>query len=241
LLGPRSKAVRALIFAQGRSGTTLLENLLCSSGHFTRNGEVLKPSQHKVYFPRAYVEGLARKNPQANYVCHVKPYHLDKDRQEYGLRPVAMEPFVNALSRSGWQIIHLTRENKLRQYLSIAVARARGAYEKFDDSPENQRITADREEFTREVTFRIESDRRERAALAHLPHIELEYGRDLEQAETHQATVDRVLDYLGLERRPIATTLRKINTRSIASIVENVDELANWARELGVERWLDDE
>lgn len=238
-LGPRSSAVRALIFAQGRTGTTLLENLLCSSGHFSRNGEVLKPRTHRIAFPRPYLEGLARERPNDNYICHVKPYHLDLHREKFGLRPVDTDRFLTSLSASGWKIIHLTRENKLRQFLSLEVAKARGAYEKFDDRPEDQRIVVNREDFAREISFRIECERRQRESLAGMPHIEMEYERDLEDSEAHQATADRLFDYLGLERRPVATTLRKINARPIASIVENADELADWARELGVERWLD--
>jgi hypothetical protein len=238
LFGPRSTAVRALIFAQGRSGTTLLENLLCSSGHFTRNGEVLRGERLHILFPNAFLEGLARKRPHDNFICHVKPGHIDQDRQDVSARPIDLRRFLETLSSRGWRIIHLYREDKLRQYLSAEMGKARGSFHKFDDQPEEYRIIANRDQFAAGLAALIECDRRERAALASIPHVEVQYETDLESSGAHQVTVDRVLDYLGLERRPVATRLRKINYRPIAEIVENYDAFAAWSHELGAGAWL---
>ena len=45
---------RVVIFAQGRTGSTLLEDILCSSGYFSANGELLSkknsPFQGKILF-----------------------------------------------------------------------------------------------------------------------------------------------------------------------------------------------
>ncbi len=238
LFGARSTAVRALIFAQGRSGTTLFENLLCSSGHFTRNGEVLRGERLHITFPNAFLEGLARKRPHHNFICHVKPGHLDQDRQDVGARPVDSRRFLETLSSRGWRIIHLYREDKLRQYLSAEVGKVRGSFHKFDDQPEEDRIIVNRDQFAAGLAALIACDRRERAALASVPHVEVQYETDLESSGAHQATIDRVLDYLGLERRPVATRLRKINYRPIAEIVENYDAFAAWSHELGAGAWL---
>jgi hypothetical protein len=118
------------------------------------------------------------------------------------------------------------------------MGKARGSFHKFDDQPEEYRIIANRDQFAAGLAALIECDRRERAALASIPHVEVQYETDLESSGAHQVTVDRVLDYLGLERRPVATRLRKINYRPIAEIVENYDAFAAWSHELGAGAWL---
>ena len=248
LFGVPSTGVRALIFGQGRTGTTLLEQLLCSSGHFTPNGEVLRDRPH-VLFRNALLEGLARKHPHENFICHVMPWHLGWDRRNAGASPIYLRQagapvadlrrFLTTLSSRGWRIIHLSRQNKLRHCLSHQVARERGGFHKFDDQPEEFRIVVDRDEFSARLAGRIECDRRERAALASIPHLELHYETDLESPHVHQDTINRVLDHLGLERRPVETKLRKINNRPIAEIVGNYDQFAAWACELGAAEWLD--
>ena len=52
--------VRVVIFAQGRTGSTLLESLLCSTGHFFKNGELLNndTGKNEIIFPTQYIRGL---------------------------------------------------------------------------------------------------------------------------------------------------------------------------------------
>lgn len=64
----REEQVRAVIIAQGRSGSTVFEDILCSSGHFTGHGELLRK---KVLFPQKFVVGFANAC-EGNFICHVK-------------------------------------------------------------------------------------------------------------------------------------------------------------------------
>lgn len=48
-----SQRTRILIFAQGRTGSSLLEDLICSSGYFQPNREILNKKRDKYYFRRA--------------------------------------------------------------------------------------------------------------------------------------------------------------------------------------------
>jgi LPS sulfotransferase NodH len=230
-LNRRPENVRVLLFAQGRTGTTLLEELLCSTGHLVRHGEILRKRGKYIRFPIAYVKGRARCVGKRNFICHVKPSHL---RFIAGSRPADLKGFLQALTDDGFRIISLTRSDRLGQFLSMRMGEARGNFHKRDDSPETTRLVIDRKQLQEWVEKRQSRDKEESAALEGFDVIRVEYGADLENSELHQATIDRILDSLSLPRRPVRTSLRKINRRPVWDIVENYHEFATWAEELGV-------
>lgn len=239
LLRRKPRNVRVVIFGQGRSGSTLLEDLLCSTGHFTRHGEILGKGARRVRFPTAFLKGSARRRRNENFICHVKPDHLRGDRERAGALPVDIKLFLQSIIADGFKVIHLKRANKLGQFLSQRMAEARGEYHKRDDQLENQRLVVDREQLERGIERRRERDGEETVALNGFDFIEVEYERDLESPESHQQTIDRVLDFLALEHRPVQTSLRKVNRRPMSDIVENYDEFAAWVREMGIADALD--
>ena len=222
-----------MIFAQGRTGSTLLEDLLCSTGHFAKHGEILGEGASQVRFPAAFLKGSARRRPHVNFICRVKPSHLGSDRERAGARPSDIRAFLQSIVDDGFRIIHLRRSNKFAQFLSLKMAEARGQYHKRDDGPETQRVTVDRQQLIEFMEWRRARDREDAAALEGLDFIEVEYERDLEKPSMHQPTIDRILDRLSLERHPVQTSLRKVNKRLFREIVENYDEFADWASELG--------
>lgn len=235
---PRDKP-RVIIFAQGRTGSTLLESLLCSTGYFEERGEVLGAGGERILFPAAFLKGLARCPDGKGFICHVKPGHLARDRIAAGATPVDARRFLTALTNDGWRIIHLARANKLRQFISNRMAEARGAYHKRDERAEIRTVTVDRKQLEDDLRVRQAMSAAESAALQGLPVHHIEYEKDLEQPLAHQATVNGVLEFLGLERRAAASELRKINTRPIREMIANYDEFARWATELGWSSALD--
>ncbi len=85
--------IRVVIFAQGRTGSTLLEDLICSSGHFERNGELLNVNKGEILYPLPFILGLSRRKPNENFIFHVKIYQLKRDRRN----PVDPAYFLNKL------------------------------------------------------------------------------------------------------------------------------------------------
>ena len=235
LLKPKCQ-VRVLIFAQGRTGSTLLESLLTESQHFVGKGEVLGAGASRVRFPRSFLSGMAKRHAPQNFVAHVKIYHLTQDREKAGARPTEPGAFLRKLAATGWHIIYLRREDRVRQVISNEVAKARGNPHKLDDQRENMLITIDRERLIRDVRWRDQIIEEERRALSGLDPLEIVYERDLLNPDRHQSTLDRILDYIGLERRPAKTHLRKINNRPLRDVIANYDDFAAWAKELG---WTD--
>lgn len=222
-----------LIFGQGRSGSTLLESLLSSTGLFVSRGELLGQEHSRLYLPQAYLRGQARLARGRNLLCHVKIYHLTRDRERAGRRPVDPGEFLRGLAANGWRIIYLRRTNRVRHALSNILAEARSDYHKFDDNPETARVRVSRERLETLVRERIAFERQERAALAGIPFHEVVYERDLEDAAGHQHTVDAILEFLGLPPRPASTAMRKVAARPLRDLVANHDEFMRWAEELG--------
>lgn len=232
-LTPEPATRRVLIFAQGRTGSTLLEQLLGSTGHFRTGGELLGHGRAGVWSPVAHVDGMARYHRRDNYVCHVKVYHLGPDREQAGRAPVDPGDFLHELHDRGWDVVYLRREDRVRHALSNMVAEARGSYHKRDGGAESTTIVVDRADLVRRIEARAGREEQERLALQRVPHLELVYERDLRAATSQQPTVDRVLRHAGLEPREATTELRRINSRSLRSVVRNYDDFAEWVRELG--------
>lgn len=234
----RARNLRVLIFAQGRTGSTLLESLICSSGHFKKNGEVLGKSGTRVWFPVEYIQGLSQRNPTQPFICHVKLYHLTRDREAIGLRAVRPRTFVRKLSDAGWRLIYLHRQDRIRHAVSNLVAEARGGYHKFDDRKESVLVHIDRARFEALVAERVKFEAQEREALEDVVFHEVVYERDLQDPSRHQQTLDDIFDYLGLESRPVTTRLRKISARPLREIILNYDEFSRWVTALGYEASL---
>lgn len=223
--GPSASAGKknVLIFGQGRSGTTLFEHLMVSTGYFTGRHEVLNTVTREVLYPTPFVRGLGRMTRGENVIVHVKPEHLGRARRKRG--PVDARAFLTAMVADGWLIVHVQRLDVLRQMVSKYLAQARGAYHKTDDAEEETRIDVPEAEFLAQYERRQVLLAQEDALLRGLPKLRLSYEEHLERPEMHQETVDRVLANLGLESRPVSTQLRKIVKGSPARFLSNRDAL----------------
>ena len=234
VLKPRPDAKHVLIFAQGRSGTTLLESLLCSTGNFTGLGEPLHLHTREVWATVRHLRGLGR-GAQGNVVAHVKGSQLLHERR----RPVDPYRLLRSMSAEGWSIVHVRRQGIANQVLSECLARSRGAYHKIDDSPEQIRPRIDPQDFLMRYDRRLRFHEEDQAALAGVPHLSLVYEHDLMDSACHQATADRVCDWLDLPRHPVRTELRRIGARAPADQISNYDEIVSALEARGFD-WFND-
>ena len=74
--------IRLIIFGQGRSGSTVLEDLICSTGYFGENGELLGTERGEIPDPIQYIRRLATHRATENIIFHVKVYQLTRDRKQ---------------------------------------------------------------------------------------------------------------------------------------------------------------
>ncbi|MEM9847436.1 MAG: hypothetical protein AAF847_06075, partial [Bacteroidota bacterium] len=116
---PKQKFV---IFTSGRSGSTLLVDLLNSSPDLQCDDELLK---RRLAFPIPLIRSFAAQSEKDIYGFKLLSYQLlnvqtgIKDKHQFLDRLIQEE---------GYQLIHLSRDNKAKQALSIIYAFYRGQW-----------------------------------------------------------------------------------------------------------------
>lgn len=217
------KQVRLVLWGQGRSGSTLIESLIHSAGHFKASGELLNTATRgEIRFPYHYISGLSKKNADSNFIFHLKIYQLTRDRK----RPVDSREFLSILQRDGWKIVYLRRRNKVKQVLSNLVSRHRGTPFKLNDEPERIRLLVDCGNFVSLVNERLRFEEEELRALEGLDFHEVIYEDDLEEQEMQQDTISKILSFLSLEDQKVHSRFRKVNKHSLKELIINYDEFA---------------
>lgn len=217
---PKSAHHKIFIFGQGRTGSTLLESLIASGLNFEPRGEILSPAMIVIQHPLAYVLGRY-KLANDNFIFHVKPFHFYRGRK----KPLDPRIFITTLQKSGWKMVYLSRENKLLHGISNIVAEKRGGYHKMDDRDEGLLIKADIPKLERYVTNRIRYSRGEQELIQGFDFVQVIYEHDLQNAENHQKTANRIFDFIGIPSAKVDTKLRKVNSKSLRETFANYDEL----------------
>lgn len=219
-----------LIFAQGRSGTTLLESLLTSTGHFIGLGEPLHTHTRQVWLPIRYLRGLGRRS-RSNLVVHVKGSQLTRERK----RPIQPSTLLSTLHDDGWKIIYVLRHSLADQVLSECLALARGAYHKTDDFTDSTKLSIDPDEFVHRYERRRRFYEQDQMALKNLQFQSVIYEQDLVDPQKHQATIDLLCRRFGLQARQVQTKLRRLSSDHPSERLSNYDEVLGALRARGYE------
>jgi LPS sulfotransferase NodH len=217
----RSKQTPAklLVFGQGRTGSTLLGDLLASHPGFYFGNELLRA---RTRWPVRYLEGLRAAHPGQVFCAHVKPYHLT-DFQDVD----DVAAWLGLMSRRGWVIAHLQRHDVLRHALSNFSRNAVGvSHFTASDQRSAPRLVVRPEELRTWMDARAQMAAWERELVSGLPHEAVVYERDLLPPEAWQPTADRLWTAVGLSPVPVTTKLRKINPASLRDLLDNYDEVA---------------
>ncbi len=238
LPGAKRPRTRFLIFAQGRSGSTLLVSLLNCHPSLLCDREIFNRRIYgRILFPGAYVEGCSRRASRGGksaYGFKVKVYQLTRDQK---IRD--HKKFLHGLHRSGWKFIHLRRKDILRQSLSNQIYEARGFSSTTDRSHVKPiRIDIDCDRLIRDMKLRIEHNREEDEVLEGIEAIRVRYEDHLLHSENHQATLDDVFAHIGLESVPVRTRLVKLASTSMEDDVANFAALCNRLESEGLDEFL---
>lgn len=231
---------RFVIFGQGRTGSSLLVDLLnshpdirCESELYNRDTDVFFSAATM----RSYAEGRSRVVPEAAYGFKFKVYQL-RDQK------VADVPgFVHRFHHDGWKIIYLWRENLLRHALSNAVSMLRGtAHLKKGEKLAKSLypFTMDARVLLEHMDNRAAALREERAILQGIAHLDINYERDLRSPLTRTAALQRTLEFLGMPHYELQTGLQRISAESLREMLANYDEIAAALKARGYEHFLDD-
>lgn len=222
----KRSGARFVLVANGRTGSTLLADLLRSHPAIQCEDEVLNETRwrgmHRPLgwlaraFPMPYLGWRARRATRPVY-----GFKLKTGGQVYGLGRV-----LDGLHRRGWRLIHLHRRDALQQALSWSVAQASGRWQTTAGQPgEPHPVTLEVEGFLRDLRTCVKDRQALAGAMRHLPHLPLVYEADLESAEQWPATTARVCAWLGVAPVPLGSRHVKTWDRPYAEVVTNHAEV----------------
>lgn len=234
LTARRTPRTRFVILSGGRSGSTLLVELLDSHPEIRCEDELL---HYPLFAPLVYVDRRSSMARKPVYGFKLLDYQL---RQVQTRIPEPLG-FVRQLVEAGYRVLYLERRNPLRMALSNILARQRGQYHVRSASALRPgTLTVPLEDVDRWLRA-IEVQRETQAHLLQgVPYLHLVYETDLLPGDAQQATVDRVSRYLGVEPRAVRARLQRITPARIRDFVENHDALAGHLRGTPYERFLEE-
>lgn len=216
---PSDAPPKALVFAQGRTGSTLLVDLLRSVDGMHCDDEIL---WRHVAWPAGWLEAHRRRHIAEAYACKAKIYQLT---DEQGIDDVAS--WLRGRVERGWRLIHLHRRNVLRHVLSNIAAEQRGSFVfRGETPPELAALTVEPAHLIHWMGVRTGVAAREREALTGLPHVSVCYEDDLIDADRQQETLDRLTRHLGLPAAVASTSVRRTVEGPLREVLANHDEVA---------------
>jgi len=222
----RSKTKKFVILSLPRSGTTLLVRMLNQLPQVKCLGEVLI---NGVAMPRRFINGLADLAPTEAFGCKILAFHLLETvwtRDPLGL--------IEGLHDDGFKLILLERE-LFSQSLSLSWAFETGEYHRTTAITDGDRadVALDPEQFEKMLQWNRASLDWLKLLLSELPHLHLNYERDLKDVGSHQATVDRIATELGVDSGPVEADLYKVTSADGRKAVSNIDALREVAARQG--------
>jgi LPS sulfotransferase NodH len=218
---------RFVIFAQGRTGSTLLVDLMNSHPDIFTFGEIMQHNViRNVWYPRKYAEGLCSLSRKPTVGFKVKIYQIE------GTQNKDPKTVLTDFHEHGWKLIYLRRSNILRHAISDIRSEKTGTFHKVEGKKVaqegaggKQKIHIEPGELLHTMKFREDCLEREKHALEDLPHFTVDYETDLMGADNQRAAMNRLFEFLGLPPHDAETSFRKVTAKNIADDVENFAEL----------------
>jgi len=232
---PTHDGPRFLIFGEGRSGSTLLTQLLDQHPKIACDGELFG---FDYATPMLFIRGRA--------VCYCRKVgcwgfkaKAHQVEQQFGDGSIVW--YLNKMHQERWRIIHLVRRNSLARALSVCVARNSLLWNaKTTASAPNEKYHLDPAEIINHARAHDNLIQAHERYLEDIPHMTVEYERDLLDNTRHQLTSDQIFQFLGLANYPIKCETQHLAARGMASYVKNSDDVITAIRESPYSHLLED-
>lgn len=222
-----------VIFGHPRSGSQLLRNLLGQHPAVHCDGEVLlkflEAWPRRVLLPRLYMWGMAARRKADYYGCVLREDHLFQTCGRSGSLLADLGP---------WKLIHLIRQNALRLALSHVRADVTGRWMQRHPGPVPL-IELPPEQVADCLDWTLRVRDHEQATVNRFPHLSLEYSQDLMDSTRHQATADRVFQWLGLPACRVAAGLVRQGLERWQDGVKNAAAIEAELNRRGFASWLE--
>jgi LPS sulfotransferase NodH len=119
------------------------------------------------------------------------------------------------------KVIHLRRDNLLRQYLSLSVAQTAEVWVS-EQKVATTSVHLDPRKCRRYLKRTAKARDVFSGKMRHLDVMDLTYE---ELSEDHERTVGAVLDFIGVERAPLSSNLKKLNNAPLDEAIQNYESL----------------
>jgi LPS sulfotransferase NodH len=217
--------IRFVIFGLGRSGSTLLKQLLDSHPEITCEGELLNVADKYVTnplmlkpifrFPTQFfaLRSLLSKNPVYGFTLLFYQYS-----------PPAK--LIAKLIKKDWKIIRIYRENSLDQSLSHLVAEKTKMWHRLDNhETETPKLIISPEELKARLTIVNKNKETETTLFENFDHLKVVYEDDLKDKDKWAETSRKVFEYLGVNPAPVSASIQKTYPLPYSEIIENYENL----------------
>ncbi len=224
---PKHDIKKFIIFAQGRSGSSLLVDLLNNHPDIKCDGEILNVVHAgKKFFPIFYVKSKAKTYKEEIYGFKVKLYQLHGDsKPDQNIDP---KKFILNLYKSGWKIIYLRRHNIFRQAISGYVAKSRGKWHHQTNKGELalSKIKINPDRLLKRLRAREKYLCDEKEILKTIPHLEIIYEENL--LKDMEKTMDKIFKYLEVHPYPVRTNLIRTSKDTLQDYIVNYKEIKDY-------------
>lgn len=228
------------IFAHYRSGSTLLSSLLDLHPDVKCEREIFLPyiflKYKKVLSPELIIKSRLLQCENENYGFILRFAQLQKILYKSISKP---NDFLDRLYSQNWKIIHLKRNNPLKQAISNQIQLIRGQSHDTKEKPLNRTaVTIDPEKLISNIEWMKKTSREEDLLLANYKHIKVIYEKELLHSEFHQETINRVFEFLDLEAVPVSAELNRVSTDNIGEYIENFEEINEFIKNTEYSKYL---
>lgn len=213
-----------VIFTSGRSGSTLLVDLINSNPNIHCDLELLK---RRNFAPMGLIKTHAKCSTQDTYGFKLLSYQLKNVQTHVINKWVFLDRLVN---QEGYKLIHLERENKAKQALSIIYAFYRGKWHNQKGSKQQQSLQF---ELDPKVLYKFINESEilkkfETEMLQGQDHLHISYEKDLINLDHREETIQKMSDWIGIEAVKPETSLRKVTPSKLSNMISNKQEVIDF-------------
>ncbi len=230
---------RFVIYTRGRTGSTLLTELINCHPDIFCDVEIFNYlyCKSRVMFPNKYIKSCSRRASLLNKPVYGFKVKIAQLRFEHKYKNY--DSILKQLSEDGWKFIYLKRTNFLRHKLSnLLAAETQVFHLKKNDAAKFEKIKVNCDVLLEGIRYSEEVERTESDNLKNIPHITVEYEKDLLRDENHQKISDKIFSYLGLESCSVSTDYKRLTGDNLEDVIANYDEVVRFFKNTEYEKYL---
>ena len=223
-------ARRFLIYSQPRAGSTWLVDLLDNHPEIACDGELLSAGWE--HLRRVWSRILLRSYP----IPYVQLRAAMCKGPAYGFKVLHYQTYEHkgllaSFHRRGWKIINLRRAHLLNQAVSDQLAiQTKRFHRTHNDPVHTDQICIDPAALLTRIDLLKRHSQDETRTLEGIPHLRIDYERDLVDDSVRDLTLSRIHVMLGVAPMPGSSVLLPTYDRPMHQVVANYEEIDDCVR-----------